>query len=206
MKNVIFDWSGTLVDDLPPVLEATNRIFAHYQRESMGREEFRRRFRLPFAEFYAEVLPGVSMADLDKLYFQFFAGSEDKVAILPGALEILQFCRVAGKRTFLLSSIHQDHYRVQSQALGLCEYFEMAYAQVLDKKEKIHEILEVHGLEPRETMFVGDMVHDIETARHGGVFAVATLTGYDPPERLAAANPDMTVPHMDDLRRYLEGC
>ena len=39
MKNVIFDWSGTLVDDLPPVLEATNRIFAHYRREEMDREE-----------------------------------------------------------------------------------------------------------------------------------------------------------------------
>ncbi len=41
MKNVIFDWSGTLVDDLPPVLEATNRIFAHYRREAMDRDEFR---------------------------------------------------------------------------------------------------------------------------------------------------------------------
>ena len=41
MKNVIFDWSGTLVDDLPPVLEATNRIFAHYEREAMDRDEFR---------------------------------------------------------------------------------------------------------------------------------------------------------------------
>ena len=81
----------------------------------------------------------------------------------------MQFCRDAGKRIFLLSSIHQDHYRVQSEALGLGGYFEVAYAQVLDKKQKIHEILEVHGLEPRQTMFVGDMVHDIETARHGGV-------------------------------------
>lgn len=203
---MIFDWSGTLVDDLPPVLEATNRIFAHYDRETMDREEFRRTFRLPFADFYDEVLPGVQMEDLDRLYIDFFAGCEDKVEILPGALEFLNFCREAGKRIFLLSSIHQDHYRVQSEALGLCGYFEVAYAQVLDKKEKIHEILEVHGLDAGETMFVGDMVHDIETARHGGVFSVATLTGYDPPERLAAADPDMTVRDLHGLKRFLEGC
>ncbi len=206
MKNVIFDWSGTLVDDLPPVLEATNRIFAHYGREQMQREEFRRTFRLPFVEFYDEVLPGVPMADLDKLYHEFFVGSDEKVEILPGAREFLEFCRERGKRMFLLSAIHTEHYHVQSTALGLDCYFEVAYAQVLDKKEKIHEILEIHELDPQETMFVGDMVHDIETARHGGVFSVATHTGYDPPERLAAAKPDLTVPDLARLRRFLEGC
>ena len=201
MKNVIFDWSGTLVDDLPPVLEATNRIFAHYEREPMDREEFRRTFRLPFA-----VLPGVSMADLDRLYHKFFVGAEEKVAILPGAREFLDFCQAGGRRIFLLSSIHQNHYDSQSEALGLGGYFEFAYAQVHDKKEKIHEILETHDLLPSETMFVGDMVHDIETARHGGVISVATLTGYDPPERLAAAMPDLTVPDLGRLQRFLEGC
>lgn len=206
MKNVIFDWSGTLVDDLPPVLEATNRIFAHYQRAPMDRDEFRRTFRLPFAEFYDETLPGVAMADLDSLYHEFFVGSEAEVTILPGAVEFLEFCRAEGKRTFLLSSIHREHYRVQSEALGLAGYFEAAYAQVLDKKEKIHELLDHHQLEPGETLFVGDMVHDIETAQHGGVMSVATLTGYDPPERLSAARPDLTVDDLHGLRRYLENC
>jgi phosphoglycolate phosphatase len=204
MKNMIFDWSGTLVDDLPPVLDATNRIFAHHGRAEMDREEFRRTFRLPFAEFYAEVLPGVAMADLDKLYFEFFVESERRVTVLPGAIEFLDYCQAENKRVFLLSSIHQDHYSAQSEALGLARYFERAYAQVLDKKEKIHEILDTHRLDPAETMFVGDMVHDIETARHGGVFSVATLTGYDPPERLAAARPDLTVADLDGLRKFLE--
>ncbi|MGI9240267.1 MAG: HAD family hydrolase [Verrucomicrobiales bacterium] len=204
MKNVIFDWSGTLVDDLPPVLEATNRIFAHYRREAMDREEFRRTFKLPFAEFYDDVLPGVLMDDLDQLYMEFFAGSEAKVSILPQAVEFLDYCQSVGKRIFLLSSIHQDHFDEQSAELGLGHYFEVAYAQVLDKKQKIHEILEVHRLDPSETMFVGDMVHDVETAKHGGVFSVATLTGYDPPDRLAAAEPDLTVSDLADLRKFLE--
>lgn len=205
MENVIFDWSGTLVDDLPPVLAATNQIFAHYGRDQMDREEFRRTFRLPFAEFYAEVLPGVPMEDLDALYHEFFVGAETKVSILPGAEKFLEFCQTEGKRIFLLSSIHQEHYESQSAALGLAGYFEVAYAQVLDKKEKIHEILETHQLDPASTMFVGDMVHDVETAKHGGVFSVATLTGYDPPERLASASPDLTVENLDGLRDYLTG-
>lgn len=80
----------------------------------------------------------------------------------------------------------------------------MAYAQVLDKRQKIHELLDTHNLDPVDTMFVGDMVHDIETAQHGGVFSVATLTGYDPPERLAAAKPDLTVSNLHGLRKFFE--
>jgi len=204
MRNIIFDWSGTLVDDLPPVLEATNQIFAHYGRAIMEREEFRRTFRLPFADFYAETLPGVPMPDLDVLYHKFFVGAEHKVEILPGALEFLRFCRARNRRVFLLSSIHQEHYEAQSQKLGLADFFEVAYAQVLDKKQKIHEILETHDLDPAETMFIGDMVHDIDTARHGGVFSVATLTGYDPPERLASADPDLTVRDLGRLQHLME--
>ena len=46
--------------------------------------------------------------------------------------------------------------------------------------------------------------HDIETARHGGVLSVATHTGYDPPERLAEAQPDLTVPDLARLKRLLQ--
>jgi phosphoglycolate phosphatase-like HAD superfamily hydrolase len=59
----------------------------------------------------------------------------------------------------------------------------------MDKREKIREILETHSLNPRETMFVGDMVHDIETARHGGVLDVAVLSGFDRIEKLIPAHP-----------------
>ena len=43
------------------------------------------------------------------------------------------------------------------------------YLEVWDKRQKIHDILAENGLAPDETLFIGDMQHDIETARHGGI-------------------------------------
>ena len=43
-RNLIFDWSGTLVDDLPPVLDATNRVLEVYGKTPLDRDEFRDRF------------------------------------------------------------------------------------------------------------------------------------------------------------------
>ena len=49
-RNLIFDWSGTLVDDLGPVIEATNAVLGKYAIAALDREGFRRCFRLPYRE------------------------------------------------------------------------------------------------------------------------------------------------------------
>jgi phosphoglycolate phosphatase len=53
-------------------------------------------------------------------------------------------------------------------------------------------------------MFVGDMVHDIETARHAGVLSCAVLTGYDSLCKLKAANPDLLFRGLREVRDFLE--
>ena len=36
-RNLIFDWSGTLVDDLGPVIEATNAVLGKYEIAALDR-------------------------------------------------------------------------------------------------------------------------------------------------------------------------
>ena len=56
-----------------------------------------------------------------------------------------------------------------------------------------------------ETLFVGDMEHDIETARFGNIRSCAVLTGYDSLKKLQRALPDHVAQDMfgvmDILRR-----
>jgi phosphoglycolate phosphatase-like HAD superfamily hydrolase len=203
IRNFIFDWSGTLADDLTPVFKATNLIFREYGKPALTLAEFRTYFRLPFSEFYAEFLPEATEEGLESLYERFFAGMHGEVSLLPGAVEMLDWCRETGHRTFLLSTIKATHFEQQAKRLGVCDAFEFPYVQVNDKREKIREILAIHNLNPAETAFVGDMVHDIETARHGGVISIALLTGFDPPEKLLPARPDMIIRDLPTLLRVL---
>jgi phosphoglycolate phosphatase len=203
IKNVLLDWSGTLADDLSAVLHATNLIFAEYGRDPLDLEEFRTHFRLPFSEFYAEMLPEATLEGLEPLYERFFHGLNDTVELLPGARDFLEFCRATNRRAFLLSTIKTSHFEIQAGRLGVTEFFEVAYTEIMDKREKIREILHIHSLDPRETMFVGDMVHDIETARHGGVLDVAVLTGFDRIEKLLPAQPTVIARDIAAVQRLL---
>ncbi|KAB2639347.1 MAG: HAD family hydrolase [Verrucomicrobia bacterium] len=202
--NLIFDWSGTLVDDLGPVLEATNAVLGRYGLAALDREGFRRRFRLPYHEFYTEMLPAVPLAELEGHFRRAFAASISPVTVLPHAREKLEWCSQHGLRTFVLTSMDAQAFELQLDAFGWRQYFEATYAGVLDKRQVIHRILATHQLAPEATAFIGDMTHDVETARHGGMTSIAVLTGYNHPEVLAAARPDLTVAHLGALRELLD--
>src|SRR5439155_1601874 len=107
-------------------------------------------------------------------------------------------------RAFLLSTVHRDHYAAQCKVLGLDQFIERAYVEVWDKRKKIHDILAENKLAPGETLFIGDMQHDIETAKHGGIHSCAVLTGYNSLTQLRAAEPDLIVEHLGELQLLLE--
>jgi phosphoglycolate phosphatase len=203
-RNLIFDWSGTLVDDLGPVIEATNAVLTQYQIAPLDRESFRRNFRLPYSEFYAELLPGIALEELESHFRPAFDHATTPVSVLPHAREKLDWCRALGVRCFVLTSMDPAAFERQLDDFGLRGHFEATYSGVVDKRDVIHQILLTHGLLPADTAFVGDMTHDVETARHGGIASIAVLTGYNHAEVLAAARPDLTVPDLGVLRKLFD--
>lgn len=206
-ENWIFDWSGTLVDDLAMVLDATNHVLREYGKSEIDREEFRTRFRLPYAGFYEEMLPGVPLPELEDHFRVGFTDSEASgVAspLLPHAVEFLECLHSKNRRMFILSSMDEDAFDRHSLELGVDHFFEATYAGVLDKRDQIHLILNAHDLAPEQTVFLGDMCHDVETAKHGGVASIALLTGYQDTEQLSVSNPDLLAMNLAEIQQLLE--
>ena len=204
IRNVIFDWSGTLVDDLPAVWRASNHALQQAGVPAMPLEEFRREFRLPARDFYMERVPKESLPELEGWFLEGFKLAQDTVTPLPHAREFLEFCRQHGLRTFLLSAVHPALFAQQEKISGFGPFLDKTYLGAHDKKDLIGQILRDNELDPTQTVFIGDMQHDIETAHHGGVKSVAVLTGYDSLDKLRKSKPDLIVEHLSELRRHLE--
>lgn len=204
IRNVIFDWSGTLVDDLPAVWRASNHALQQAGVPAMPLEDFRREFRLPARDFYMERVPKESLPELEGWFLEGFKLAQDTVTPLPHAREFLEFCRQHGLRTFLLSAVHPALFAQQEKISGFGPFLDKTYLGAHDKKDLIGQILRDNELDPTQTVFIGDMQHDIETAHHGGVKSVAVLTGYDSLDKLRKSKPDLIVEHLSELRRHLE--
>jgi phosphoglycolate phosphatase len=203
IRNIIFDWSGTLVDDLPAVLAATNHVCEEHGIPIFTMDRFRAEFCLPFKDFYTRFLPEVPLAELERLFHGYYTQAQHVVAALPHARDFLLFCRQRSIRCFVLSTVHKNYYAAQTAANGLGEFMERAYLEVWDKRAKIAELLAENQLAASETLFVGDMQHDIDTAKYGGVFSCGVLTGYNRLEQLRASEPDLIVEHLGELKAIL---
>lgn len=204
IKNVILDWSGTLADDFTPVLDATNEIFRHHGKPTFTADEFREKFYLPFPKFYKEYLPELVIEDLDVHYRDIFRNMQHGISLLSHSLEFLEYLKARNIPTFLLSSIHSEHWEAQGGRLGVQHYFKQAYVQAMDKRQVILHLLADHNLNADETIFIGDMTHDIETARHAGVMSCAVLTGYDSLAKLKSVSPDLLFRNLKEVRDFLD--
>ena len=204
IRNIIFDWSGTLVDDLPAVLKASNFVLTQSGKPEMSLDEFRAEFSLPFTNFYNRHTPDVAMPQLEEWFHASFKDAQTSVVELPHARKFLEFCRANKLRTFLLSTVHHDYFTTQCRVTGFDAFLDKPYTGVWDKRKKIHDILVENRLKPDETLFIGDMEHDIETAKHGGIHSCAVLTGYNTLDQLRAAGPDLIVEHLGELKTMME--
>lgn len=199
IRNLILDWSGTLVDDFTATLEATNVVFAHHGKPAFTPEGFRRDFRLPYPDFYQEFLPEQALEDLEVIFKDAFLQAERLVRPLEPTNRFLKEATSKGVRLFVLSSMNEEALLRQAESFGLSAYFEAIYGGVLDKRRKMAEVVARHSLAQSETAYVGDMVHDVHAAQAGGILSVAVLSGYDPVERLSPASPHVILPDVGGL-------
>ncbi|WP_174582544.1 HAD family hydrolase [Candidatus Methylacidithermus pantelleriae] len=202
-RAVILDWSGTLVDDLDCVLEAGNHVFRAYGKAPFSREEFREKFFLPLRDFYARYLPEVPLEELDQHFHAHYRAFRGKVTLFPEALPFLNQCRSNGLDLFLLSTIHPDHYETLAARFGLKHFFRCAMTSVGDKRTGLQTLLSRYSLLPSTTLFVGDMVHDVEAAHCAGVCSCAVLTGYDTESKLRRARPTFLCSNLVEVEALL---
>ena len=204
IRNVILDWSGTLVNDLPPVFDTTNHVFATFGLPPLTLDEFRREFCLPIRKFYERRIPNVPQAKLEGIFLARYHQVQDEITLLPHTLDFLRFCREEELGVFIASTVDWHTYNQQAKRFGLTSFITKPYIGIEDKTQKIHHILEENRLRPEETLFVGDMEHDIEAGQHGGVRTCAVLTGYNHAEKLRAMEPDLVCEHLGALQQWIE--
>lgn len=203
IKNLVFDWSGTLSNDLPVVYQTVMRVFEHFGVRRISLEEFRNSYTLPYMNHAKLFGITASKGELDAVFAQHFR-SIGFPEPLPGVEDVLQRLQLQGKNMIILSS-HPQHF-LEEEALRFfngnhAKYFKKLFCGVHDKEEAIRGIIMEMGFAPEETMIVGDTEHDIRAGHKAGITTAAVLSGYRPRNNLEAARPHFIV---NDVRELLK--
>ena len=173
--------------------------------KKMTLDQFRAEFCLPFKNFYDRFAPGIPIGKVGGVLpqpLQPDAGGRRRNCPTPAIFSSFAASTRSGR--FCSAPFRSHYFARQAAANGFDEFIDRPYPGVWDKRAKIIELLAENQLAAAETIFIGDMQHDIETAKFGGIGSCAVLTGYNRLDQLRASEPDVIVEHLGELREILE--
>lgn len=197
---LLWDFNGTLLDDVQACLDALNALLRPRGIAPLTREDYRRTFRFPVAEFYR----GLGMVPADPFDWEALAESfhmrylfSKTLAPQPGAAEAVAAFRAAGIRQGVLSALEQGLLEIQLRQFGFADAMDFVCgSRNYDgaSKEAAARALALRG----PVVLVGDTLHDAEVARSQGWDCVLCAAGHQTEGRLRTSGFPV-IPTLRDL-------
>ena len=198
LPYIIWDWNGTLIDDVSAAVNALNRMLSIRGVAPVTRDFYRAHFGFPVRPFYAVAGLDMEKEDWDKIctdFHQFIAEEPDQ-HLRPDAKDALQLVRDMGGHQSILSALRQDlllrdtaHEGVQAAFDGIFGVDNLDGATKLSRGHDLVAHLKSTGLlaSGQSLFFIGDTLHDAEVGVALGATPILVEGGHQSSERLRAA-------------------
>ncbi|MEU8237104.1 HAD family hydrolase [Actinoplanes missouriensis] len=189
-KHLVWDWNGTLLDDLHLVVSSTNAAFATVGGRSVAADEHRRAFRRPVAEFYAEMLGRAVDAEefgrLDVIFHDAYRLGLTDTSLAADAMAAIKTW--PGSQS-LLSMWFHDELVPAVETFGLAGLFARIDGLRTEvggdlKAGHLARHLAGLGIDGGDVVMIGDSLDDAHAAESVGGAAVLYTGGFTDPDRL----------------------
>lgn len=185
-KNVVWDWNGTLLNDLEVGLSTLNRMLEKRGLERLTTEAYKSEFGFPVIDFYKKVgfdVEGESFHDLSIDFVETYALFADNVTLNEEVETVLSALQKKGIRQYVLSALREDLLQQMLRDFSIASYFEKACGSddiyAAGKVERGRRMVEQLGIDPQVTLMIGDTIHDAEVAEALGFDCVLFSGGHN---------------------------
>ena len=185
MKYVIYDFNGTILDDVDVCVKAENLTIEHFglKREPMSLDEYLHIFTFPVKDYYENVgfdWNVFSYEEVGKYWFDWYCALKDEYKVYDGVTEMLERNREKGNQNILLSASSLEALKQQLEELDIASYFdEVLGIDNIYAGSKIDIALEwARDKDLKDCMMIGDTLHDLQTAKALGIDCVLVSCGH----------------------------
>ncbi len=208
---VLFDLDGTLIDSFPAIAASVNHVRSLHDLPPMSVEEVTRHVgRGPTVLLRETVGVGDLRSNVEAYREHHPSVIQSGTRWLPGALEMLQALHAQGIQLGICSNKPIAFTRLILAGYTYQPLFDVVLGpEDAGRHKPAPDILRLAMarlcVTPEETLYVGDMTVDIQTARAAGVRVWVVPTGSDTVEALDAARPDRRVRDLHELAELVCG-
>ncbi|MDE0230999.1 MAG: haloacid dehalogenase-like hydrolase [bacterium] len=176
--HVVWDWNGTLWDDLPQVHLAVNAALGEVGAPALGLPEYIRMFTRPLPLFYRRVLGrDITDSEWERINHRFevsYVASLHLSGMASEALRALEAVARSGATQSILSLYPHDPLNALVHKLGIAHYFtRIDGLRGLSGGSKVglfgnHLEAAAAGVPSHRVVMVGDTDDDLAAAREAG--------------------------------------
>lgn len=174
-KAVLWDWNGTLIDDAAAACDTVNDMQRENGAPEIDMERYYTLVDTPIKKFYTGLL-GREDIDFPAISESFHSGYDSRlmqIELMDGAEEILALCKSSGIVSVIVSASHTDEVNSLLKRYGIDGYFmrvlgaDNNFAE--SKTGRTVRFFSELGIDKSEALFVGDTLHDYDTAEALGI-------------------------------------
>lgn len=209
IKTVIWDWNGTLLDDLDLSLNSVNILLEERNLPILSVERYKEIFKFPVIEYYKEAGFDFDKEPFEvpaKQYVRIYRDGVSSVKLFPDVADTLTYLKDKGYRLIVLSAMRDDNLKLMIDYVGITHFFDGIFG-IKDNyaREKISlgkQLVNELDLNPSECLMVGDTLHDAEVSEHCGFNCILYTGGHVSRQRLAMKNLQM-IDRLEELKNIL---
>ncbi|MEU7568336.1 HAD family hydrolase [Streptomyces fradiae] len=194
--HLVWDWNGTLLDDIGAVIEATNAAFEEIGLPPITLERYRELYCVPVPLFYERLLGRLPSEDewavMDGAFHRHYWARADACGLTAGAAELLAAAGELGRTQSLLSLAPHERLVPLVRRYGIEEWFvrvdgRTGHSASGKAEHMVRHLEALDGVAPERIVVIGDAADDAVAAAHVGARAVLYTGGSHSRASLRAA-------------------
>jgi phosphoglycolate phosphatase-like HAD superfamily hydrolase len=178
--HIVWDWNGTLLNDLDLVVRSVSASIARYGHDPIDADMYRDHYTRPVRAFYdslfGRTVGDMEWEELNKTFHEVYYAGVDSAALADDALSTLKRVATRGMAQSLLSMSTHEHLVPTVRAHGIDRYFNLMTGMRQPTGEVKAEYLNRHlldqGVDPRTAVVVGDTPDDHVAAKSVGARSI----------------------------------
>lgn len=192
ISTVIWDWNGTLLDDLHLSVRIINQLLEKRSLPSLSTDRYREVFTFPVKDYYRKIGFDFDTEPFEipaREYIDIYNRDVSSCGLQSSATDVLQRLQSKDVRQLILSAMEQKPLVENVKQNNIFPFFELVCGldnhYAASKLDNGKQLLEDAAVSPKEVLLIGDTIHDFEVAKAIGCNCLLVANGHQSHERLA---------------------
>ena len=175
MKNkkiVLWDWNGTLLNDINACISSINYLLKKRNIKTISYSRYRDIFTFPVEEYYKILGFDFSLEPFSKLaieYINLYGKNSVRSVLQSGAIQILEYFKLNNFKQVIISAMEQRSLEKQIRDNDVYHYFDNIIGlDNINAKSKIENaknyLKSIQDTNDKQYIYIGDTYHDFEVA------------------------------------------